>query len=101
HRGHATHSGRVVHRGSLVRCRSRRIHPATQMPANGAESAATADFLRALACMGLLSPGETPRFTPLTGGVSSDILRVDLAGGSVCIKRALPRLKVSAEWQAP
>jgi tRNA A-37 threonylcarbamoyl transferase component Bud32 len=71
------------------------------MPTDGADAAATADFLTALARMGLLSPGEKPCFTPLAGGVSSDILRVDLASGAVCIKRALPKLKVKAEWQAP
>jgi tRNA A-37 threonylcarbamoyl transferase component Bud32 len=39
---------------------------------------------------------------PLTGGVSSDIVRVTLAGGrQVCAKRALPRLKVASDWQAP
>ncbi len=39
--------------------------------------------------------------TPLTGGVSSDIWRLDLPSGPVCIKRALPRLKVTADWRAP
>ena len=58
-------------------------------------------FLTALARMGLLQPGEIPAISPLTGGVSSDIMRVQLAGGPICIKRALPRLKVQADWQAP
>ena len=39
--------------------------------------------------------------TPLPGGVSSDIWRLDLPSGPVCIKRALPRLKVTADWRAP
>ncbi|MGD2139505.1 MAG: aminoglycoside phosphotransferase family protein [Burkholderiales bacterium] len=60
-----------------------------------------ADFLSALERMGLISAGETPAVTPLTGGVSSDIVRVDLPNGPVCIKRALPQLKVEADWQAP
>ncbi len=51
--------------------------------------------------LGLVRPDETPFIQPLTGGVSSDIYRVDLAGGSVCVKRALPRLKVAADWRAP
>ncbi len=39
---------------------------------------------------------------PLTGGVSSDIVRVHLADGrDFCAKRALPQLKVAAEWKAP
>ena len=51
---------------------------------------------------GLLSPAMRARFTALAGGVSSDIWRVDLPGGrSICIKRALARLKVAADWQAP
>ena len=58
-------------------------------------------FLSALERMGLLQPGERPVITPLTGGVSSDIVRVDLADGSICVKRALPKLKVAADWQAP
>ncbi|MDR6291967.1 MULTISPECIES: phosphotransferase family protein [Inquilinus] len=59
------------------------------------------DLLPALRRMGLAGPGETPRFTALTGGVSSDIWRVDLAAGPVCVKRALPKLRVAADWQAP
>ena len=40
--------------------------------------------------------------TPLTGGVSSDIVRIELADGSqFCAKRALSLLKVKTEWQAP
>ena len=58
-------------------------------------------FLTALARMGLLQPGERPAITPLAGGVSSDIVRVDLASGPICVKRALPKLKVEADWQAP
>jgi aminoglycoside phosphotransferase (APT) family kinase protein len=42
------------------------------------------------------------RWTPLSGGVSSDIWRVDLAdGGKLCVKRALEKLKVAADWHAP
>jgi len=37
----------------------------------------------------------------LTGGVSSDIWRIDLPLGPVCVKRALPKLRVSADWRAP
>lgn len=37
----------------------------------------------------------------LSGGVSSDIWRVDLPSGRVCVKRALPRLRVAQVWEAP
>ena len=55
----------------------------------------------ALRRMGLIGPHDAPSFTALAGGVSSDIYRVDLAAGPVCVKRALPQLKVSAVWEAP
>jgi Ser/Thr protein kinase RdoA (MazF antagonist) len=38
---------------------------------------------------------------PLTGGVSSDIWLVELPDRAICIKRALPALKVAAEWLVP
>jgi aminoglycoside phosphotransferase (APT) family kinase protein len=64
--------------------------------------AAAGDFLDALTRMGLLPAGApAPAVFALAGGVSSDIVRVDLPGGAACVKRALPRLKVKADWQAP
>ena len=51
--------------------------------------------------MDLLAPGATARGERLTGGVSSDIWRIDLASGPICIKRALAKLRVAADWQAP
>ena len=54
----------------------------------------------ALRRMGLLGD-ETPPMAPLVGGISSDIWRVELAGGPICVKRALPRLKVDALWEVP
>jgi aminoglycoside phosphotransferase (APT) family kinase protein len=50
---------------------------------------------------GLARSGDVATWTPLTGGVSSDIWRVDLPGRTICIKCALPRLKVAKEWHAP
>jgi hypothetical protein len=39
---------------------------------------------------------------PLTGGVSSDIVRIRLPDGrQYCAKRALQKLKVATDWQAP
>ena len=49
----------------------------------------------------LMRADEQARVLPLTGGVSSDIWRVDLPGRTLCVKRALSKLKVSANWQAP
>ncbi len=59
------------------------------------------DLLHALRKMALIGADESPRITALAGGVSSDIFRVDTARGSICVKRALPKLRVSADWNAP
>jgi len=50
---------------------------------------------------GLVAPGVRPRAVPLTGGVSSDIWRIDCDDGPICVKRALPRLRVAQLWEAP
>jgi aminoglycoside phosphotransferase (APT) family kinase protein len=61
----------------------------------------TGDLIEPLRRMGLLSAEEPARLTPLTGGVSSDISLVEAGGRRFCVKRALPRLKVAAVWEAP
>lgn len=61
------------------------------------EAGVTAVLVR----LGLAAPGERPRFARLTGGVSSDIWRVGLARGPVCVKRALAKLRVEQDWFAP
>jgi aminoglycoside phosphotransferase (APT) family kinase protein len=60
-----------------------------------------ASLVESLARLGLVRPGTEPAMTPLAGGVSSDIWRVDLPDGPVCVKRALARLKVAQVWEAP
>ena len=60
-----------------------------------------ADVLEALVRLGLVAPGERPESQALTGGVASDIWRVDSGSGSICVKRALARLRVAADWRAP
>jgi aminoglycoside phosphotransferase (APT) family kinase protein len=59
------------------------------------------DLIESLRSMGLVKAGESVRLTPLTGGVSSDISLVEASGRRFCVKRALPRLKVAALWEAP
>lgn len=59
------------------------------------------DIHAALARMGLIGEGETVPLVPLTGGISSLIVRAGLPAGSVCVKRALPQLKVDVEWKVP
>ena len=61
------------------------------------------EWLRvALTNMGIVGAHCRILVTALKGGVSSDIYRVDLPSGvTVCVKRALPKLKVLANWVAP
>jgi enolase len=67
-------------------------------PATAAPPRAMVEFLRA---SGLAPEGTTARWTPLTGGVSSDLWRVDLPQGSICVKAALATLRVADTWEAP
>ncbi len=62
---------------------------------------ATDEIRAALADMGLASADAFYSMTPLGGGVSCDVNLVDLPGRPVCVKRALPKLRVAADWRAP
>jgi aminoglycoside phosphotransferase (APT) family kinase protein len=58
-------------------------------------------MLQSLQSLGLLDDVKGAHFTALPGGVSSDIWLVRAAGRVYCVKRALPKLKVAADWFAP
>jgi len=60
-----------------------------------------ADIADALARIGLTPSGSVLTGEPLEGGVSSDIWRVELPSGPICVKRALAKLRVAADWRAP
>jgi aminoglycoside phosphotransferase (APT) family kinase protein len=64
-------------------------------------TASDPELLAALQRMGLAGPRAPCTLTPLSGGVSSDIFRADVEGRSFCVKRALAKLKVAADWRAP
>jgi aminoglycoside phosphotransferase (APT) family kinase protein len=51
--------------------------------------------------LGLAAPAEDVHATPLPGGVSSALFRVELRSGTYCVKQALPQLKVAKEWKVP
>ena len=51
--------------------------------------------------MGLLHEGEQFGLEPLTGGVSADVWHVTIGGRDIVVKRALPKLRVEADWRAP
>ncbi len=64
-------------------------------------SRASAEVVDALKRLSLVDGKASLRFLPLPGGVSSDIWRIEIGKRSVCAKRALPRLKVAADWRVP
>ena len=68
---------------------------------HASDSANPSDVLAALHKLGLGQGQKVVGMVQLTGGVSSDIWRIDFADHSICAKRALSQLKVSADWQAP
>lgn len=47
------------------------------------------------------SQGQGLAARPLPGGVSSDISVIETPKGPICVKRALSKLKVAADWRAP
>jgi aminoglycoside phosphotransferase (APT) family kinase protein len=61
----------------------------------------TAEIETRLREAGAIPTGADARFVPLTGGVASDIWRVE--AGTICfaVKRALAKLRVAADWRAP
>jgi hypothetical protein len=71
------------------------------MAKSGEDDEPLARIAAALRGAGLLAAGVAPRLVALTGGVASDIWKVEGTGVPVVVKRALPRLRVAAEWLAP
>jgi aminoglycoside phosphotransferase (APT) family kinase protein len=59
------------------------------------------DIIDALKARGFLPADAEPRLEPLSGGVSSDVFRLETVNGPVCVKRALAKLRVDADWRAP
>jgi aminoglycoside phosphotransferase (APT) family kinase protein len=65
------------------------------------EGAAPAEIVAVLRRAGFVAADIEPRFVALTGGVASDIWKVETGGPPIVVKRALPKLRVAAEWLAP
>jgi aminoglycoside phosphotransferase (APT) family kinase protein len=55
----------------------------------------------ALLAMNLIKPYQPFYAERLSGGVSCDVYCVEVEGKTYCLKRALPKLRVEADWQAP
>ena len=63
--------------------------------------AMNSELLAILRRLGLGGGQVVRAMSPLTGGVSSDIWRIEFEDHSICAKRALSQLKVAAHWEAP
>ena len=59
------------------------------------------DVANALVAMGLAEEQQPLHITPLLGGVSCDVYEVDVGATKICVKRALSKLRVNADWRAP
>jgi aminoglycoside phosphotransferase (APT) family kinase protein len=70
-----------------------------EVPTAGVEL--PAEVRRSLTQIGLLRPTERVAAERLTGGVSSDIWKVETGGRTFCVKRAMPKLAVRDDWFAP
>jgi aminoglycoside phosphotransferase (APT) family kinase protein len=59
------------------------------------------NLISALIKAGLIETAEDATFEALTGGVSSDIWKIITPERVFCVKQALSKLKVEADWYAP
>ena len=75
--------------------------PSSSTDAPGRRTGSDQMLRDALRRMAIVGADQQFRLTPLEGGVSSDIYRADLPSRVICVKRALSRLKVAADWRAP
>jgi len=69
-------------------------------PANDSGESPTG-MIDALAKMSLLAQGDRARITPVGNGGSSQIYRVELGWGTICVKRALPRIRFTGDGTLP
>lgn len=72
-------------------------HPTDQHSSLDSDAAARG----VLATMGIIDPQDTPRFTPLGGGVSSDIWLVETDTARLVLKRPKHQLNVTSTWIVP
>jgi len=71
-------------------------------PSHFAQSETVPDTVIAfLRDAGLVPSCVAARFSPLTGGVASDIWKVDVGDRTFAVKRALQKLRVARDWQVP
>src|SRR5205823_13376379 len=65
------------------------------------QQARESQLLQFLIRSGLARPESEIRVSILPGGVSCDVWRIETHDRTICVKRALPRLRVAKLWEAP
>ncbi len=74
----------------------------TQSNSESSDTAAPPDAVLAFLRTHALVPADVmPRLTALTGGVASDIWKVEVGERVFAVKRALEKLRVARDWQVP
>lgn len=59
------------------------------------------ELIRVLSRLGIDCHESALIVTPLTGGISSNIARIEIGDKTLCLKQALPELKTEKSWQVP
>ncbi len=77
------------------------MNPGNEIPDEMRRHEIGIQLAQTLGRMSIVSAHQLNSFALLPGGVSSEIYRIDLPTGSLCVKRALPKLKVAADWRVP
>lgn len=70
-------------------------------PPTEREGQSSTEIVEILKAARLIKRDQVARLEPLTGGVSSDIWKVETDSRVICVKRPLAKLKVDADWRAP
>jgi tRNA A-37 threonylcarbamoyl transferase component Bud32 len=79
----------------------RSLAPAsTTLPANDSGDSST-EIIDMLKKMSLLAQGDRARITRVGTGGTSQIYRVKLGWGTICVKRALPKIKFTGDGTLP
>ena len=79
----------------------RNLEPASMTPPANDSGDSPTGMIDALEKMSLLARGDRARITPVGNGGSSEIYRVELGWGTICVKRARPKIKFTGDGTLP
>ena len=93
--------GHIAHANSIPSTHFPAMTATGVLPPDPTVAAGEAELVDSLRRMAIVGAHQHIELTPLAGGVSSDIFRAALPDRVICVKRALGRLKVAADWRVP